>query len=100
VLGSSLRLTAGYGPFVNVEHVNGRGPYPGFDKPAENEGLVVWATATCAGAQGSALYTATPVRGSNRSFGSRPLTARERADLKQFATRSAARHLCGAPVPC
>jgi hypothetical protein len=98
LLGNALRLTAAYGPFGNVDHVNGRGPYAGFDEPAGGEGLVVWATATCAGAQGTALYTATPARGSNRSFVSRPLTGREHADLKRFATRSAARQHCGTPV--
>ncbi|WP_030381297.1 MULTISPECIES: hypothetical protein [unclassified Streptomyces] len=98
LLGDVLRLTVAYGAFGNVEHVNGRGPYAGFDEPAGGEGLVVWGTATCAGAQGTALYTATPVRGSSRSFVSRPLTGRERTDLRQFATRSAVRHHCGTPV--
>jgi hypothetical protein len=98
LLGSGLRLTAHYGPFANVEHVNGRGPYAGFEKPAGGTGRVAWATADCPGALGTALYTATPAQSSGRSFVSWPLTARERADLKQFATRSAARHRCGTPV--
>lgn len=46
------------------------------------------AARTAAKAAGKAgCEAATPVRGSSRSFVSRPLTARERAGLKQFATR-------------
>ncbi|MGW2702668.1 hypothetical protein [Streptomyces sp. NPDC001340] len=98
LLGDSLRLTAAYGPFVNPEDVNGNGPYAGFDKPAGAKGLLTWATATCSGAQATALYTAVPAQKSDRNSVSQPLNSQELSDLKQFAAQSAARHHCSAPV--
>lgn len=94
-LGSRLRLAAEYGPFSDIEHVNGRGPYAGFEEAAGVAGLVGWGTAACSGAQGTALYTVRPTPGSDRSFVRRPLTERERANLREFAERSAARHGMG-----
>ncbi|MGW7406902.1 hypothetical protein ACWGI9_24810 [Streptomyces sp. NPDC054833] len=98
LLGDELRLWASYGPFSNTAETRCDGPYDGYDKPSGLRPGTAWGTATCAGAQGMGLYTVSPVEGSDRRFDSRPLTAREWQDLRQFAQRSAARHHCSSPV--
>ncbi|MFF0084216.1 hypothetical protein ACFYR1_31540 [Streptomyces canus] len=61
--------------------------------PKEGSGILVTADSL-----GIGYYHASPVDGSDRKFTSDPLTKEERADLKHFAERSAARHGCGAPA--
>ncbi|WP_406071229.1 hypothetical protein OG372_30320 [Streptomyces sp. NBC_01020] len=96
VLEGGLRLKSFYGPFVTSQNHDG-GRFGPFDKAAgTDEAGMVWGSATCTGAQGTALYWTERAETKFQPH-PRPLTAREQADLRTFAERSAARHGCSSP---
>ncbi|SNT54860.1 hypothetical protein SAMN05216252_13827 [Actinacidiphila glaucinigra] len=90
VLAGHLQLGAAYGPFNDNSQAVAAGRYGGHDRPVDIGRLP--------GALGIGYYQASAVDGSNRDFAKAPLTASERADLRRFAERSAARHGCGTPA--
>lgn len=100
VLGRELVLRAYYGPFVpgSFEGSRSQGPYGEFEKPSGEDGFGMWGSAHCPGGTKTAVYNISTVEKSKRDFTEQPLTSQEREDLRTFATRSAARHGCTAPV--
>jgi hypothetical protein len=95
VLDGGLVLRAAYGPFVGDDDKK----QDIHDDPAGILPDTAWASATCKGAQATALYWAVPAEDdTDRSFTSQPLSKSERNDLRHFARASATRHGCSTPT--
>ncbi|MEV8566814.1 hypothetical protein AB0436_14805 [Streptomyces sp. NPDC051322] len=97
VLGDDLVLRAYYGPFVPGTSKRSHGPGR-YEKPWGEDGFGMWGSARCPGASKTAVYDISTTEHSKRDFTKEPLTSQERNDLRSFATRSADRHGCTAPV--